>query len=49
MAYDSERTAALERYGLKVLRFSNADIDRQFPAVCEQIDQIVKERSHDQL
>ena len=49
MAYDSERTAALERYGLRVLRFSNADIDRQFPAVCEQIDQIVKERSHDQL
>ena len=49
IAYDSERTAALERYGLKVLRFSNADIDRQFPAVCEQVDQIVKERSHDQL
>ena len=49
MAYDSKRTAALEGYGLRVLRFSNADIDQQFSSVCEQIDQIVKERSHDQL
>lgn len=49
-AYDAERTAILERYGLEVLRFSNRDIDAAFHAVCEQIDEIVQRRlSHDQL
>ena len=42
---DAERTAFLESYGLIVLRFSNRDIDRNFRAVCEQIDFSVKERS----
>ena len=50
LAYDAERTAILEGYGLKVLRFSNADVDTNFSSVCEQIDSAVKERiSHDQL
>lgn len=49
-AYDQERTAVLQKYGLEVLRFSNREINTQFRAVCEQIDDIVKRRlSHDQL
>ena len=36
--YDRRRTEALSRCGLEVLRFSNADIDRNFTAVCEAID-----------
>lgn len=41
---DAERTAFLNRQGLLVLRFSNADINRRFAATCERIDRIVKER-----
>lgn len=44
IAYDAERTAILESYGLFVLRFSNSDIDRHFPGVCEKIDETVKKR-----
>lgn len=44
IAYDAERTAYLESLGLKVIRYSNRDIDRNFSAVCEQIDLIIKER-----
>ena len=43
--YDTERTAYLESFGLKVIRYSNREIDREFPAVCEQIDHIIRERS----
>lgn len=42
--YDQNRTQYLESQGLKVLRFSNLDILRQFPAVCEYIDETVKSR-----
>lgn len=42
--YDAERSAILESYGLKVIRYANRDIDREFSAVCEQIDLIIKER-----
>ena len=42
--YDKERSAVLESYDLKVIRYSNREIDREFSAVCEQIDQIIKER-----
>ena len=44
IAYDAERTAMLESFGLHVIRYSNRDIDRNFSAVCEQIDLIIKER-----
>lgn len=36
-SYDAERTAYLEALGLKVLRFSNADINSRFKSVCEAI------------
>ena len=44
LAKDAERTAALERYGLKVVRYSNREIDREFTAVCEHIDRTIQER-----
>ena len=44
LAYDKERTAVLEQYGLKMLRYANREIDREFSAVCRQIDMVVKER-----
>ena len=43
-AYDAERAAVLESYGLKVVRYSNREIDREFFAVCEHIDRIIQER-----
>lgn len=42
--YDLIRTEVLERYGLLVLRFPNAEIDEHFEAVCMLIDQSVKQR-----
>lgn len=50
MEYDAHRSAFLESFGLKVVRFSNRDIDRNFSSVCEQVDLIIKERlQYDQL
>lgn len=50
MEYDAHRSAFFESFGLKVVRFSNRDIDRNFSSVCEQIDLIIKERlQYDQL
>lgn len=42
--YDAQRTAALERMGLKVIRFSNREIDQEFFHVCTAIDMQVKNR-----
>ena len=44
MAYDAKRTAYLERMGLKVVRYSNADINRRFQEVCESIHRNIEER-----
>ena len=42
--YDRNRTAFLEQQGLYVLRISNLDVMRQFRAVCEMIDMVVRRR-----
>ena len=42
--YDERRTQELEKLGLKVLRFLNSDVDCRFEAVCNCIDEVVKER-----
>ena len=42
--YDQRRTKTLEGYGLKVLRFCNTDIDKNFYSVCTVIDDEVKQR-----
>lgn len=40
---DAERTAFLERYGLKVLRIPNNEVNSNFSGVCEYIDTAVKQ------
>ena len=45
-ANDRSRDMTLAGYGLRVMRFSNSDIDTQFHAVCEQIDLTIQERIH---
>ena len=44
---DAIRTQFLESLGLKVLRFSNADVNTAFARVCEAIDLCVKQRYSD--
>ena len=44
MAYDAQRTAYLNAQGLKVLRFANTDIWKNFAGVCEMIDAEVRRR-----
>ena len=41
---DAERTKYLESLGMKVLRFYNTDIDKNFYSVCSVIDEAIKER-----
>ena len=43
-AYDLERSAILERYGLKVIRFTNQEVEEHFRRVCVSIAQTVEER-----
>ena len=40
---DADRTAYLEGYGLKVIRISNIEVNRNFRGVCEYIDAAVKQ------
>ena len=49
IAYDTERSAYLEALGLKVLRFSNWDVDRDFRGVCDQINVTIRERTQNPL
>ncbi len=42
---DAIRTAYLEQKGLKVMRFCNTDIDKNFYSVCTVIDREVKGRN----
>lgn len=44
MEYDKERGAVIEAYGLKVLRFTNYEVDTDFKSVCETIDEEIKVR-----
>ena len=38
LEYDKERTKILENYGLKVFRFNNFEVLRNFESVCEEIE-----------
>ena len=44
MRYDEVRTGCLESLGLKVLRFTNTDINKNLRGVCQQIDKEVQQR-----
>lgn len=46
MEYDKKRTEILEGYRLKVIRFTNLDIDNNFEGVCNSIDDIVSKSLH---
>ena len=39
---DEFRTEILEQYGLKIIRFTNYQINNNFKGVCEYIDAVVK-------
>jgi very-short-patch-repair endonuclease len=41
MKYDAMRTAILEGYGLRVIRFSNRQVLNEFRGVCDVMDGIV--------
>jgi very-short-patch-repair endonuclease len=38
--YDAQRTDFLNGYGLKVIRFTNNDVQQQFEAVCTSIEEM---------
>ena len=40
---DTERTAFLQSYGLKVIRIPNNEVNRNFRSVCEYIDFAVRQ------
>jgi very-short-patch-repair endonuclease len=40
-AYDQERTAKLEGYGLSVIRFTNQQVLQEFQSVCEQLNLLI--------
>ena len=40
---DAERTKYLEEFGIKVIRFTNGDVNDNYRGVCEYIDSIVKQ------
>lgn len=42
MNYDARRSDYLENLGLTVVRYSNADINMRFRAVCENIDDLIR-------
>ena len=35
--YDNQRTAHLQNLGIRVVRFSNTDVNKNFDGVCQQI------------
>ena len=41
---DEARTDRLEQYGLRVIRFTNREVDKNFGNVCRQIDAVVQEQ-----
>lgn len=45
--YDAQRSVCLARYDLQVIRFSNADVDNRFDAVCRAIHEAIQNRKAD--
>ena len=44
LAYDRERSAVFQTYGIDVIRFTNHEVDTQFEAVCDQIIRTIESR-----
>ncbi len=45
LKYDEERSKVIEGYGLKVIRFTNREVDTEFKNVCETIHNEIQNRS----
>lgn len=43
-AHDEERSVIMQQYGIETIRFTNAEIDRNFEVVCEEIHRIIQKR-----
>jgi very-short-patch-repair endonuclease len=43
--YDSERSRLIREYGIKVIRFTNEEIEHQLEQVLEKIDRLCQERT----
>ena len=43
MEYDEARTAILNCYGLRVVRFKNVEVDKNFKNVCDTINDIINQ------
>ena len=41
-AYDRRRSDALEAHGVRIIRFTNPEVMKQFEAVCQRIDEALK-------
>ena len=44
LEYDKKRREYLESKNIEVIRYTNADIDRRFKAVCEDIDGKIRKK-----
>ena len=44
LRYDAQRTATLETLNLRVIRFTNHEVDHQFDGVCQMIDAVLIEQ-----
>ena len=42
--YDTQRSRYLESLGLQVVRFSNAEVNKNFAGVCTMIDALIRQR-----
>lgn len=40
--YDAERTSRLNELGIRVVRFTNAEVLEDFPGTCEKIENLMK-------
>ncbi len=42
--YDKRRTAFMEAKGIRVIRFTNREVNLQFYGICSEIDRVIQER-----
>ena len=42
--YDKLRSDIINIFGIKVIRFSNYDIDKNFEGICEEINKVIAEQ-----
>ena len=46
LVYDAGRTCVFENQGIKVIRFTNLQIDNEFENVCNEITRVITIRNH---